>query len=296
MSSFRDNPFHLGASIYLVKMPPKKAKPHGSMAKVIFLDVDGVLNTNSDAGTGRSDVLRPLLLQRLGAIVHATSSKIVLSSSWRFHPQLCTILTSALVQVSKIPSDAVIGMTGEARSGTVARAEEIGEWLDTTMRQGRTPIASWVVIDDLPLGGVPYLAGHFVRVDPRTGLTAKNVKSAIHILNGRSSNNSSTASTMGADSRTGKHSKDSVQQDVARLMQQYQEHRLQVATEQIYLQIQELETKKETLLKQVQVQDGSNNGKLYYKTGHGGAMLCLPPAQQVAIMDKGIRSLRRKLQ
>lgn len=256
------------------------------MAKVIFLDVDGVLNTNSDAGTGRSDVLRPILLQRLGSIVSATSCKIVLSSSWRFHPELCTILTSALVQVSKIPSDAVIGMTGEARSGTVARAEEIGEWLDRTMRQGRTPIASWVVIDDLPLGGVPYLAGHFVRVDPRVGLTAKNVKSAINILNGRSS----TASTMGADSHTGK---DSVQQDVARLMQQYQEHRVQVATEQIYLQIQELETKKKTLLKQVQ--DGSN-GKLYYKTGHGGAMLCLPPAQQVAIMDKGIRSLRRKLQ
>ena len=256
------------------------------MSKIIFLDVDGVLNTNSDRMTGRSDVLKPKLLEQFGKIVAATKAKIVLSSSWRFHPQLCQVLSSALVQVAKVPEKDIIAMTGEARDGDVGRADEIGKWLDATMRSGRLPIASWVVLDDLPLGGIPFLASHFVRVDPRVGLTRKNAVKAIKILN-------NTVKMIGNSVKGEDRRGVGVEKDVARLVQQYQDHRLQVSREQIFVKLKELEAKKANLINHVQNKGGE---KSYFDTGNGGALICLPPALQLLIMDKGIRSLQNKIQ
>ena len=64
------------------------------MNRVIFLDVDGVLNNGSwamemyDKGirTYRDDILYEPALERLKRIVDATDAQIVVSSSWRQIP------------------------------------------------------------------------------------------------------------------------------------------------------------------------------------------------------------------
>lgn len=51
---------------------------HGA-EKVIFLDVDGVLNINKDGS-----IIEKIFVERLAKIVQNTGAKIILSSSWRY--------------------------------------------------------------------------------------------------------------------------------------------------------------------------------------------------------------------
>ncbi len=51
--------------------------------KVIFLDIDGVLNTDKDRSRFGIDYLDNSCLLQLKRIVQATNARIVLSSSWR---------------------------------------------------------------------------------------------------------------------------------------------------------------------------------------------------------------------
>lgn len=244
------------------------------MTKLIFLDVDGVLNVDDDTRKGRSDVLRPKLLQLFGLLVRETNASIVLSSTWRHHPQLCKILTDALVEVGKISEHSIVAMTGDTRSGPVGRAEEIAEWLDTTI-QGGTAISAWVVLDDLPLGGVPYLANHFVRVDSQCGLTLADVKLATKMLNSRQ------IESLG---------KGKVEEDVEILIEQYQAHKIQIEKESIHIKITNLTKRKEDLMGGVE-----KGGELpWFDTG-GGSMLRMTMANHVHILDQNIKSLRKQL-
>jgi histidinol phosphatase-like enzyme len=52
------------------------------MRKVIFLDVDGVLNSNETLGLSWRECLEKPLLKLLYKIVAKTNAKIVLSSAW----------------------------------------------------------------------------------------------------------------------------------------------------------------------------------------------------------------------
>ena len=55
--------------------------------KVIFLDIDGVLNARSTPNPRKFPyVIDPVLLGRLKRLVENTQSKIVLSSTWRLDP------------------------------------------------------------------------------------------------------------------------------------------------------------------------------------------------------------------
>ena len=51
-------------------------------SKILFLDVDGVLNTQSCRG---QDAIHPKLLRRLAEVVLFSGAKIVLSTTWRLH-------------------------------------------------------------------------------------------------------------------------------------------------------------------------------------------------------------------
>ena len=52
------------------------------MRKVIFLDVDGVLNSNETLGRSWNESLEKPLLKLLLKIISKTNAKIVLSSTW----------------------------------------------------------------------------------------------------------------------------------------------------------------------------------------------------------------------
>lgn len=109
--------------------------------KVVFLDIDGVLNslaTRPADPSGLAAWLDPANVRPFAEAMRATGASIVLSSSWR--------LSTALDDVRRIFSDAgcvapVIGVTPTLGIG--ARDREILAWLE-----GRTDVEDWVAIDD----------------------------------------------------------------------------------------------------------------------------------------------------
>lgn len=55
--------------------------------KVIFLDIDGVLNCNQTPNPRKFPfIVDPVLLDRLKRLLELTDAKVVLSSNWRYDP------------------------------------------------------------------------------------------------------------------------------------------------------------------------------------------------------------------
>jgi hypothetical protein len=102
--------------------------------RVIFVDVDGVLNSNGErghrAGTHGLDIA---CVERLKALAHRTDAQLVLSSSWRHHEDAKAQLKA-------------VGLTfiGETpRFKYAERPEEIDAWLRLHPK-----VTQYVIIDD----------------------------------------------------------------------------------------------------------------------------------------------------
>lgn len=156
--------------------------------KVIFLDIDGVLNSriydrkrnwneNTDIDESRLPVLK--------SIVDKTEAVIVLSSSWRTdwneNPALCgedgkyineTLAKAGLKVYSKTPD---YGLRGE-------RKDEIIGWLTSC----KEDIESFVILDDYAFGW-DELFSNFVKTNPNfgLGLEEEHAEKAVKILNGK---------------------------------------------------------------------------------------------------------------
>mmetsp|Transcript_1966 Transcript_1966/g.2265 ORF Transcript_1966/g.2265 Transcript_1966/m.2265 type:complete len:164 (+) Transcript_1966:34-525(+) len=143
------------------------------LGKVIFLDVDGVLNCHAGSP-------EPQNLEQLQRILAATGAKVVLSSDWRRKDHLVRDLLSALGEAG-IDTSVVIGRTPALKNA--ARPAEISSWLEE--HEGILP-DTWIAIDDLPLertdGPGGRLQGRCVRTDCRTGLTSSDADLAISML------------------------------------------------------------------------------------------------------------------
>lgn len=138
--------------------------------KVIFLDIDGVLNSRrydrerDPATQGNIDVTRLPLLKRL---VEETGAVIVLSSSWRRHwdsdPAGRDDVGAELDRVFGDAGLSVFDKTPEL--GGDNRDGEILAWLDA--RGGE--VERFVILDDIPFGWGD-LADRLVRTNPLKGL------------------------------------------------------------------------------------------------------------------------------
>lgn len=146
--------------------------------KVIFLDIDGVLNSRSrwqeckevkpKDSTARFD---PLAMWRMKQLVTTTGAKIVISSSWRHIFPIQEI--AGFLWRYGIPREAVIGKT--ARIGR--RGHEIRNWLN------KYPVENYVIIDDDPdagSGGVD--RSRVVKTDWETGFLADHMFQAQNLL------------------------------------------------------------------------------------------------------------------
>lgn len=154
---------------------------------VIFLDFDGVLNTEqyqaqlAIEGKPTKDAWGPLFdpraVENLCKILVATEAKIVISSSWRYAHRL-----SSLRRMWKVR-----GLQGEVfdtipcGATYISRGEDIECWLD---RNGRP---DYVIIDDLDDF---FLSQHdrYVETNPIVGITEADAQNAIKILNSKSNN------------------------------------------------------------------------------------------------------------
>ena len=149
--------------------------------KVLFLDVDGVLNnesTNAVAPSGCTGVMDSKV-KLLKEIIDETGAKVVLSSDWR----LCDPRdVDYRYLVSKLKYKGGISIYGKTPDTSWSRrGEEILMWLDDHPR-----VKSWVVLDDIKFNDFynERFDGHLVITDYKVGLTASDVDKAIEVLNG----------------------------------------------------------------------------------------------------------------
>lgn len=167
--------------------------------KVIFLDIDGVLNTESyitavwdvvermdKISNSKNNIMEylhdqygslfdPMAIRFLKHICDQTGAKIVISSTWR-HSGLGEM--QDMWKHRNLPSE-VIGITPDhsrKTGSTLQRGKEIAEWLSE-----HTDVESYVIIDDdADMESEQFR--NFVNTDPQYGLTKSDAKKAIEIL------------------------------------------------------------------------------------------------------------------
>lgn len=157
--------------------------PGSGPRRILFLDVDGVLNSvpflqtvsNRDSIIFGDDdpapMLDPVLVDRLNQIIQQLDVRIVLSSSWR-HGWPLGVIQRALVKHGFLGR--LMDKTPDVAGG---RANEIRRWLDTQY----PPADRFVILDDMPDAGVG-MSAHFVQTDTHVGLTDEHVERARRIL------------------------------------------------------------------------------------------------------------------
>lgn len=137
------------------------------MIKILFLDIDGVMNSSEDGFTHDITTEKISLLKQ---IVEKTDCKIVLSSSWRnvkrfrleFEKQMSENDIEIFSQTPYLPAK--------------CREDEIMKYLDT-YRECHMPF-KYAVLDDDDLN-----IGNFVRTNYNYGLQQSHVDNVIKILN-----------------------------------------------------------------------------------------------------------------
>ena len=135
--------------------------------KLIFLDIDGVLNKKAGQPL-KTFVIEEEQLTLLAELVKRSGAEVVLSSSWRLAED--EPWREPLLRGGVTVTDKTVRLNGNNRQ------REILLYLDT-----HGEVESFVVLDDQG-GRFGKLRSNRVLVDPRTGLTEANVEQALKIL------------------------------------------------------------------------------------------------------------------
>ena len=167
--------------------------------RVLFLDIDGVLNSRHwfttrpawETFEGEYSFwhynLSPLLVGRLNTIIEHTGAQVVISSNWRRGLSLSDL--RAVLQTRGFRGR-ILGKTGVDTQEE--RWREISDWL----RAQPVPPVAFVVLDDEPL---PQEAQRFfVRTDSAVGLSDDDVARAIALLRSASPSEEGLAPGSGA--------------------------------------------------------------------------------------------------
>ena len=165
------------------------------MKKIIFLDIDGVLNTESWYVQMTNETPKdkfgyaydPQAVANLRKIVEETGADIVISSSWK-----CMGLSQMedMWKDRNLPGK-IIGVTPNSVSDELLidadidsmelfhiRGEEIKEWLK---KHGKHT-SRYAIIDDMD-NMLPEQQSYFVHTNPEVGITEDDAEKAIAILN-----------------------------------------------------------------------------------------------------------------
>lgn len=158
--------------------------------KVLFLDVDGVLNSNRrrlEIGSG--EYLDEEKVKLLSAIVRQTGAAVVLHSGWRFwfnealEPvrreavNLSSLLAKYGVRIYDKTPDFSNEPIRKAKKFSLVKADEILSWLEN-----HSGVENYIVLDDLDLHN-ERLARRQIQTDSADGLTKGDVSRAVQMLN-----------------------------------------------------------------------------------------------------------------
>ncbi len=164
--------------------------------KLIFLDIDGVLNNMGWLHTMYSLGTDPMKLRRelldrvsvgvLNDIVKWTGAKVVISSSWRWGRTLNDMrailadngFIGEVIGMTPVDGDLVkeiLCMYGER----IQRGHEIRAWLKNHIMEG-LEVEAYVVIDDS--GDMAGVEDHLVLLNHDTGLQAEHIPAILKKL------------------------------------------------------------------------------------------------------------------
>ena len=133
---------------------------------IIFLDVDGVLNTSFSMLAGPSVLLDPNAVQNLNKILLVTDTRIVLSTMWRKHAADRANLKNELYRLG-VNTKLIIDQTPDFSKQGLRREDEIKWWVTKYNHL----IRNWVAIDDLNLSQLP--KDNFIHTNMFMGLSNK---------------------------------------------------------------------------------------------------------------------------
>lgn len=152
--------------------------------KVIFLDIDGVMNNTpfivkTQHGEGFDAYMKkfePGCIKNLNKILGAVPDvKIVVSSSWRMYYKTNSSLRRLLME-NDIDAGRLIGATPKRGIHPDVRGNEIRHWLR------ENPVESFVILDDD--SDMLELLPRLVQTDHKKGLTEEDADKAIQMLRG----------------------------------------------------------------------------------------------------------------
>ena len=139
------------------------------MLKLIFLDIDGVLNNNKTferlQDYNRKDLLDDQLIEKLNSLTDTINAKIVISSTWRFCH--CKELLESSI------AGKIIGRTPCLHT---KRGEEIKAYLDTIIED-----VSYVILDD-DIDMLEEQLPYFIQTTNALGLEDKHIDKAMDIF------------------------------------------------------------------------------------------------------------------
>jgi len=165
------------------------------MANILFLDIDGVLNSNFWNDIHQKEISDGTLIDEekirlLAYLVKKTNARIILHSGWRtWFDSECKPLrmeAAKLIELLKKEGLHIDGLTPDltteeirkTKKFSLVKAEEILLWL-----KSHNAVDEWVVLDDLDLHNV-HIEKHQVKPDQAIGLTSADVEKAVKILLG----------------------------------------------------------------------------------------------------------------
>lgn len=151
---------------------------------LLFLDIDGVLNSTTWAGARPirgfmppssarmaldEERLDPACVARLRVLIERTGASLVIISSWRHKMSVAEF--SRMLALYGVPGASVVGVTPDLPG---PRGEEVRAWLAE-----HAPSAPYAILDD----DDDFLDGQvLVRTDPDIGLTGADVEACVRAL------------------------------------------------------------------------------------------------------------------
>jgi hypothetical protein len=162
--------------------------------KVVFLDIDGVLNVIPQGHDRYGAIFHPEFVDNLRRLINETGAKLVISSTWRHSG---VISMKEMWEARNLPGE-VVGITPDLRwrvkqdarepnEQDYVRGDEIQAWLDQ-----HSQVTNYVILDD-DSDMLQSQRGNFVQtsnninhpdcIDIGYGLTKTCTDRAIRILN-----------------------------------------------------------------------------------------------------------------
>ena len=148
--------------------------------KLIFLDIDGVLNYRNMSdpiivNERNKDSVCKSSVNLLNELISETDAKLVLSSAWRFFDDAFEILNNRAGIKGEF-----IGKTSSCCTGI--RGAEIYDWMRHNVEKYHD-FQNYVILDD-DSDMLMWQAKHFIKIDNYTGLTPNSIYKAKRILSG----------------------------------------------------------------------------------------------------------------